>query len=138
MHYALNPLKNFLFTHELHLLLLDARIGEAGFRSAEAAPTASGGGEGPARLDHAQALAWLVVASNSLVVVAGSDDYDGGGDRRTEAVGLDVHTMDTRAATGSSKRRGSLRQWLEVMRRRRGKEDATAWSSTLVLKPSAL
>ena len=56
----------------------------------------------------------------------------------TEEVGLDVHTLDARSTAGSSKRRGSLRQWLEVMRRRRGKEDAAAWSSTSVLKPAAL
>ena len=110
MHYALNPIKDFLFMHELYpLLLLDARTGEAGFRPAKAAPAVSDGGEEPTELNRAQALAQLVVANSSLVVAAGGDDCDGGGGRRTEAVGLDVHTMDARPAVGSSKRRGSLR-----------------------------
>ena len=46
-----------------------------------------------------------------------------------EVVGLNVHTMDARPAAGSSKRRGSLRQWLEVVRRCKGKGDVVAWSS---------
>ena len=54
MYYALNPLKDFLFMRELHpLLLLDARIGVAGFRPAKAAPVASGNGEGLDGLERA-------------------------------------------------------------------------------------
>ena len=110
MYYALNPLKDFLFMRKLHpLLLLDARIGEVGFRPAKVVPTTSGGGEGQVGLDCAQTLAWPAVASSSLAMAAGSDDCDGGGGRWMEAVGPDVHTMDARLAAGSSKRRGSLR-----------------------------
>ena len=53
MHYALNPLKDFLFTRKLHPLLLDARTGKADIRPAKAVLVASGNGEGPAWLDHA-------------------------------------------------------------------------------------
>ena len=65
-----------------------------------------------------------------MSTAVGGDDYDGEGGRRTEVVGLDVHTMDARPAAGSSKWRGSLRQSLEDARRRRGKGDTAAWSST--------
>ena len=73
-----------------------------------------------------------------MAVVAGGDNYDGGRGRRMEAVGLDVHTMDVRPATGNNKRRGSLWQWLEVARRHGGKGDAAAWSSASVSMAIAL